>query len=135
MLQLLNDFPFARNAWANDFFRELDRMMSPAKSAVGDTRALINVYADNDRAKVMVALPGWKAEWFDLSTEGDKLHVKGTSKFEGDNRTNLTVERTVNLPFRVDDARVTAAYSHGVLTVDLHRSEQDKPRKIAVNAA
>jgi len=41
----------------------------------------------------------------------------------------------VNLPFRLDNATVEAVYKDGLLAVTLHRSEEDKPRKINVNVA
>lgn len=133
MLQLLNDFPFARTNWANDLARELDRFFTPVR----DSRKLsarVNVLANEDAAKVMVSLPGWKPEWFDLSTEGNRLFIKGASQFEDEAR-NFSVDRTVNLPFRVEEGSVEATYEQGVLLLTLHRSEKDKPRKITVNAA
>jgi HSP20 family protein len=41
--------------------------------------------------------------------------------------------RTFTLPSTVDAARVTAAYTDGVLTVKLPRREETRPRQIEVN--
>jgi HSP20 family protein len=136
MLKLFKDFGLApyNDSWFN---REVDRFFSPLQldSRSVDCRALVNVYANNDKARVIVSLPGWKAEWFDLSVEGDHLEVSGKSKYENEQKSELNFKRKINLPFRVEDGKVEANYKNGLLTIDLERSEQDKPRKIVVNAA
>lgn len=138
MLQLLSDFPFGNTLWSNDWLgREVDRFLAPLRQEMrnADFRTLVNVYANEDAARVMVSVPGWNAEWFDLSTEGNRLVIKGESQFEGKNQPKITIDRVVNLPFRVDDASVSASYKNGMLQIDLKRAESDKPRKIAVTAA
>ncbi len=42
--------------------------------------------------------------------------------------------RTITLPDRVDEARVTAQFADGVLTVRLPRAEGARPRQIALTA-
>ncbi len=138
MLQLLSDFPFGNTLWNNDWFgREMDRFLAPLRQEMrnADFRTLVNVYANDDAARVLVSVPGWSAEWFDLSTEGNRLTIKGESAFEGKNQPKVTIDRVVNLPFRVDDASVSASYKNGLLMIELKRAESDKPRKIAVTAA
>jgi HSP20 family protein len=138
MLQLFNRLPLAsavRSSWANDLFRELDRFMVPGADAPFEQSTRINVHVNEDTAKVIVSVPGWKPEWFDLSHEGNQLRIKGASQFEADSRSNMTLDRVVNLPFHLDNASVEAMYKDGLLVVTLHRSEEDKPRKINVNVA
>jgi len=42
--------------------------------------------------------------------------------------------RVVSLPAPVDEDKITADYTHGVLTVQLPKSEKLKPTKIQVTA-
>jgi HSP20 family protein len=41
--------------------------------------------------------------------------------------------RTVQLPFRVDPQQVEARFANGILEVELHRPEADRPKKIQIN--
>lgn len=119
--------------WDLDWIdREFNRFIEPLQSAHG---ARINVYNKDGEAKVLVSLPGWKPEWFDISIENNKLHIKGQSQFEGPEERNLRLERTVNLPFRIDRDQVEAAYTNGLLNIDIKRAAEDAPRKITVNVA
>jgi HSP20 family protein len=138
MLQLLSDLPLGNTLWSNDWFgREMDRFLAPLRQELrtADFRTLVNVYANENAARVLVSVPGWNAEWFDLSAEGNRLTIKGESHFEGKNQPKVTIDRVVNLPFRVDEAAVSASYKNGLLQIDLKRAESDKPRKITVTAA
>ena len=40
--------------------------------------------------------------------------------------------RTVQLPFRVDPDQVAARFVNGLLEVELHRPEADRPKKIQI---
>ena len=43
--------------------------------------------------------------------------------------------RAIRVPFNVDPEKTEAHVRNGVLEVVLHRREEDKPRRIQVNAA
>ena len=43
--------------------------------------------------------------------------------------------RAIRLPYRVDPDRVEARFADGVLEIELHRPEADKPRRIQIKAA
>ena len=43
--------------------------------------------------------------------------------------------RTVELPFRVDPERVDARFKNGVLTVEMQRPDDDKPKRIQIKAS
>jgi HSP20 family protein len=47
-------------------------------------------------------------------------------------RRSGTFTRSIQLPYRVDPARVEAQLENGVLRLSLPRPEEDKPRKITV---
>ena len=43
--------------------------------------------------------------------------------------------RVIQLPFQVDPDRVEARMQDGVLQIELHRPEADKPRRVQIKAA
>jgi HSP20 family protein len=136
MLQLLDELSFA-NPW-----RELDRLQQemthffPRHLLVSRDRRPINIYTSENSAKIIVSVPGWQADWFNLSVVGNKLYLRGETRLEvndqGDNPPQEKLNRVVNLPFRAQEDQVLASYKDGILTIDLARSESDKPKKIAV---
>lgn len=126
MLQLLSDY-LIRPDWLN---REITHFFEPSHSK---EPARINVYTSEDAARVLVSLPGWNATWFELDVKGNRLNIEGTTQFETENQ--QTIKRAVHLPFRVEEGKVEATYKMGILSIDLKRSDRDKPRKISVNAA
>lgn len=142
MLQFLNEVTASWNPWKelDRIHWELDRLIPEAFSVFnGSNRAPVAVYANDEAAKVLVQIPGWKPGWFDLSVEGNKLHLKGQSvageAVGGNENMQLSLSRTINLPFHVRANKIQAHYSKGILTIDLARSEKDKPQKIKIQAA
>ena len=92
----------------------------------------VNVYTSDESVRVHLSLPGWDPAWIDLSVEGQRLHIKGETP---EDQTRKTFSRVINLPFRVEPDQVKATFKNGILTVDLSKSELDKPRKIEIDAA
>ncbi|MDJ0839774.1 MAG: Hsp20/alpha crystallin family protein [Acidobacteriota bacterium] len=137
MLKLLDELVFT-NPW-----RELDRWQNEVNSLfnggfrpVSRDRRPVNIYTSDDSVKVVAVVPGWEPGWFDLTVEGKKLFLRGETRFEandqGVNPPQEKLNRVVNLPFRAQEDQINAVYRDGILVVDLARSENDKPKKIAV---
>lgn len=103
----------------------------------------IDLYEDKDSLVVKAELPGMKKEDIDISLHEGLLTISGERKQEKKEKSAETYrserfvgrfQRTFTLPTKVDDARITAAYKDGVLTVTLPKSEEAKPKQITVNA-
>lgn len=101
-----------------------------------------NVWSNDDGAVIASELPGVKMEDLDITVSGKQVSVKGARK-EDENpkgrymrreRPSGEFNRTFEMPFRIDGAKVSAKLSHGILHVELPRAEIDKPKKIAVSA-
>ncbi len=140
MLQLLDELTNAAGRWRqfDPFHRGFANLFDDPFSLTHNSERLpLNVYANEDTVKAVVRAPGWKAEWFNISVEGDKVLLKGETRHERgeDGYAYENLSRVVNLPFRVEPKTVKASYVNGLLTVEMSRREQDKPRKIAVQAA
>lgn len=143
---------WTRNPWS--VFDELEALqndMNRAFSNAAYDRAqrrsgypLMNVWSSPDGLVIDAELPGVDPKDVDISVMGDQLTLRGKvnprdpGQGEGWYRTERPsgeFERTLQLPFRPEPGSVKATYKHGVLRLDVPRSEQEKPRKIAVEAA
>lgn len=104
----------------------------------------IDGWVADDNLVIEMEVPGVDPKAVDISVKGDMLTVTGERPVEalGEKATVYRRERnagkfsrSLELPFGVDSAKVTAHYRNGVLRITLPRAEADKPRKISVEAA
>jgi HSP20 family protein len=102
----------------------------------------LDLYDDKDAFVLSVELPGMKKEDIDISLQEGVLTVSGERRHEKENKEGQTFrseryfgkfQRSVSLPTMVDAAKVKASYKDGILTVQLPKSEEAKPRQIEVN--
>ena len=102
----------------------------------------LDVYEDKENFTVRAELPGMKKEEISVSLQDGDLTISGERKSET-KREDAEVhrsecfagrfERTVSLPVPVAADRVQAKYQDGILTVTLPKTEEAKPKQIAVN--
>jgi HSP20 family protein len=134
-----------------DPWRELERLESDMGRLFNGTRRglaaeglPVNVWVDEDRVTVTAELPGVPREALDVSVVGRRLTIRGErstaapaegGRYHRRERDAGRFGRALNLPFPVEAAQVSATLRDGVLTVTLPRTEADRPRKIAVQAA
>ena len=138
--------PFDRLPTLRD---ELNRMFDfafPTRDSglfSGWTPAL-DVYDEKDNFIVKVELPGMKKEDIGISLHDGVLTVSGERKHEREEKEGGTFrseryfgrfQRSVTLPALVNAGDVKANYKDGILTIDLPKSEEAKPRQIAVNVS
>ena len=137
--------PYGRNV---DLWREFDRMgrlfseITSPYSRVTEFPA-VNLWSDGNEAVVTAELPGIDPSAADISVVGRTLTIKGsrTPEEAGDSgsyhrqeRWSGSFSRTVELPFQIDQNKVEARFSMGVLEIRLPRAEADKPKKITITA-
>jgi HSP20 family protein len=135
-----------------DFFRpRFDRLFDQAFPNVFDTGREevsnrgwlppVDVRETDEALTLFVELPGIKREDVDITVEDRTLTVRGERKFEQDverenyhriERAYGTFTRTFTLPANVHSDNVKAAFADGVLTIELPKAEESKPRKIAI---
>jgi HSP20 family protein len=102
----------------------------------------LNVWENESFIFAEAELPGLKLEELEIYVTGpDQLTIKGTRKppqapekvtWHRQERGFGTFTRVITLPFAVDPAKVEAKLEHGVLTIKMAKSEEAKPKKIAV---
>jgi HSP20 family protein len=104
----------------------------------------LDAHEEGDRFVVALDLPGLKREPIKVSVENGVLTVSGERSQEKSTQEGVVhrteriygkFSRTVALPTAVDSTRVTASYKDGVLTVNLPKLEEAKPKQIEVKVA
>ncbi len=103
----------------------------------------VNVWQGTDSTAVTAELPGIEPADIDIQVKEDLLTIAGERKApQEDEQTWHRRERgygrfsrVVRLPYRVDPDKVEARFDNGVLQIELHRPEEDKPRRIDIKAA
>lgn len=109
-------------------------------TASGSTRVPpMDIVENQDSIIVRLELGGMKKEDFDISLEDDTLTVSGqrnmSSESERAHRQELfqgAFSRSLTLPAPVQGDKVKATYEGGILSIELPKLEELKPRKIAV---
>lgn len=118
------------------FERLLDGDFTPTAKPV----SALAVWQDEQAIHVEMDAPGVTADGVSVTVHNRELTLQltrqGEKRTDGiDTRTFGTVEQRLKLPTTVDPANVEATLANGVLKVSLPKSEEAKPRKIAVKAA
>ena len=106
----------------------------------------VDIYETPNELVVKADLPDVNEKDIDIRVENNLLTVRGERKFERAvseenylrvERTYGTFSRSFSLPNTVNPEAIQAGYKNGVLTVNLPKREESKPRqvKVTVNAA
>lgn len=101
-----------------------------------------DIYETEDHVVVQLDIPGVNIDAIDLQCEKGMLSVKGERPFNAEeDRQYYRVEnvygpfeRYFEIPRTLDVEKVEATYQAGVLTLTFPKTEEAKPRKIAIQA-
>ena len=134
----------------SDFRREMDGLLSQFLGEEGAERGdvarwtpRLNVAESESAYEVTLDAPGMKTEDFDIELHHGDLWISGQRHEEAEEqgRTWHRVERftgqfrrAVRLGDDVDPENVEAAYTDGVLTINVPKSEASKAKKISVKS-
>ena len=135
--------------FADPFFRGFERLfgddlLSRWNEDVGENRWVppIDVREREDRLEFTAELPGLKKDDIDITVEDRVLTLSGERKFESTEEKNgyHRIERSYGrftrsftLPHEVDQDNVKATFEDGLLTIEIPKSEEAKPRKIEIS--
>ena len=126
---------------------DLNRAFSGVGTEVSRWRRevpLMNIWQSEEGIIVDAELPGVDPAEVEVSVVGDELSLRGklaeSAPAEGEKvyrreRQTGQFARTVQLPFRAEAEKVKAAYKNGILRVTVPRSEEEKPKRVAIQAA
>ena len=99
-----------------------------------------NAYEDERSYWVQAALPGLDRKDIEIVVEDEVLTIKGERKEDAStDRTYFVREfnrgsfaRSFKLPKTADQSKVSATYQDGILTVEVPKREETKPRRISI---
>jgi len=128
--------------------RELDRVFerSPDFGFGVSGRGVfppVNIFGDKDGYVVRVEIPGVAPDQVTIETQGRTLTIAGKRDvsppsgggFHRRERGSGEFSRSLQLADDLDPSRAEASYQLGILTIRIPKSEEAKPRQIAVKAA
>ncbi len=104
----------------------------------------VDIGETRDRFVLFVELPGVAGDDVDISVEDGVLTLAGRRGFYGGvkedqfhrvERSFGTFARNISLPQTADVERISASFDQGVLTIEIPKKEEAKPRKIQVKAS
>ena len=143
-----------RNSWS--IFDELESLQSNMNRILSDSGRErtwrrsnpvyppLNVWSSADGLMIDAEVPGVDPKDVEISVKGDELTLQGkvntwdvpaSESVHRRERPSGAFARTLQLPFRADTGKVKASYKNGILRLEIPRSEEEKPRKIAIEAA
>jgi HSP20 family protein len=116
--------------------REEDESMS----AVWSPR--MDLTESDENYHLLVDLPGISKKDVTISVEDNRLTIRGErrdeSREESENmvrmeRTFGSFYRSVRLPKSVNEDKIKATFTNGVLSVDIPKTEKSKPKRITIS--
>ena len=139
-----------RNPWT--IFDELESIQADMNRLLAGAEAPrrtrvayppLNVWSTAEGLVLDAEMPGVDPQDVEISVVGDELSlhgkVNGQEPVAGETvlrreRPAGEFQRTLQLPFRANAGAVKATFKNGILRIALPRSEEEKPRKIAIEA-
>jgi HSP20 family protein len=132
----------------NEINRLFGRTYGGAETGTGASGTWVpplDVFESGDKYVVAVELPGIEPGDVEVSVEDNTLTIKGHREFfykDANDESFRRIERrygqftrTLTLPATAAAEKVTASFDKGVLTIEVPKREEAKPRKITVKAS
>ncbi|ADB41123.1 Hsp20/alpha crystallin family protein [Spirosoma linguale] len=130
----------------NFFGRDMNDLFNTNGSGVASVPA-VNVLEHQDGFRIEVAAPGLKKEDFKLNLNHNNLTISGSQETQKEDQDKnnerytrrefsySSFQRTFTLPTSVDAENIQAAYTDGVLKINIPKREEAKikpPRQIEI---
>jgi HSP20 family protein len=139
-----------------DPFREMalmrswmDRMLEESNFGLrggeqeGAGAVALDVAEDNDSFIVHASIPGINPEDVEITLQNDVLTIRGQTSQQNEQKNQRfhlrerrfgSFTRSIVLPSAVNREEINATCENGVLTIRLPKSQEQKPRRISINA-
>ena len=143
----------------NDPFRELATLQNRLNQAFDTTLSRparneeelltgawtppVDILETKEKTVLKAELPGFDENQIHLRFEDGILSLEGERKFEKENadenyhrveRSYGRFVRSFTIPSNVDNERISASFHNGILTVELPKREETKPKLIKIQA-
>lgn len=121
--------------------REMNRLFDHYDYGTQRSFPAVNILANADSAEITAELSGLESKDIKLSLVDQQIILEGQRKqrelkegeiYHRQERRFGEFKRAIQLPFPVDPESIEANFKDGVLTISLHRAEEDKPKKIEI---
>lgn len=137
--------------WNVDLWSEIERLRREMNSLFtnvdrtsgAETYPLVNIYDTKDEVILTAELPGMTKEKVNITYSDGVLNIAGNLQPLANSGKMQVVrmeraagefDKAIRLPTKVDQNRINASFSNGILTVKLPKSEEAKPKTIAIEA-
>lgn len=140
--------PYTSRLHRTNPFLQLRHMQNDLSRAVSGLRQIefpaVNLWTNSDGAILTVQVPGVAPEDLDIAVHLDTVTLRGKRDPEPlpqdavvhrAERVAGQFARSFTLPFRVDPDGVNARFKQGVVTIELPRPDEEKPKRIQVQRA
>jgi HSP20 family protein len=127
---------------------QVNRLFESSFPAKGDTSALtswapaVDIYETENELVIKADLPDVNEHELDVRVENNMLTIGGERKFEEKvkeedylriERSYGSFSRSFSLPNTVNTETIKAEYKNGVLTVELPKRAESKPKQVKIN--
>ncbi|GIW22842.1 MAG: heat-shock protein Hsp20 [Candidatus Sericytochromatia bacterium] len=122
---------------------EIDNIFNRSNYYRYSTFPLVNMYENNDSLQLVAELPGVNKDDINITLNNDILTLSGkreekkyAEKVETlrNERSFGNFEKSFRLPVLVKKDEITANFADGLLTINLPKAEEAKPKKITIQA-
>ena len=112
------------------------------KSALTTWAPAVDIYETENELVLKAELPDVEEKDIDVRVENNMLTIRGERKFESKvkeenylrvERTYGSFSRSFSLPTTVNTEAIKAEYAKGVLTVELPKRAESKPKQVKIN--
>ncbi|MGC1870290.1 MAG: Hsp20/alpha crystallin family protein [Acidobacteriaceae bacterium] len=127
----------------NSLLREVNRGEDESLSSSAFVPP-VDIYEDANHIVLKLEVPGMKLEDFNIQLENNALTVRGERRFEKETKEENyhrverrygSFARVFTLPNTLDSESVKANYDAGVLTIELGKRAEAKPKQIKVSVS
>ena len=131
------------DSFFNDPWTDLDRLFestfpelyqwSPARQSGRERSLPLDVYETEESRFVRLETPGVKKGDIEISLENAILSVKAKrADKSGNSESMVNLSRSVTVGDDVDSDNVKASLENGILTIEMPKREQAKPKQITI---
>jgi len=137
--------------WNEDLWGEMERLRremnglfaGSGRAGGAATYPLVNVYDGRENIVVTAELPGMIKEKVAITYADGVLTIAGENAplsavknmaVIRQERAHGKFEKALRIPAKVDQNRISASFTNGVLSVTLPKTEEAKPKTIAIEA-
>lgn len=111
-----------------------------ARTAASGAYPPVNIFRKGEDYVAIVELPGVNKGDLDIESKDNVIRLSGrkVSSYPDKASTHRrervfgSFNRSISVPFKIDEAKLKAELRDGILALFIPRAEQDKPRKIEV---